>query len=432
MSDDAAFIGRRNGIGLSAYYFLSLASQGFVVAFVPLYVKSRGITLTQFGLLSALYAIAGILTQLPVGILADRLHHRRPLILVGTAVLGGSYLLYNLAHSFPQFCVLYLLTGSVFFTTATLTSTLISDWTAKTGNTASVFGGTRIWGSIGFIVTLAIVGAMPKLVSGGNLLPMIAVLFLMSGFTMLPIIEPVRIRRTEHARFAGVRKLLSNRNLSVFLVSYLIYGISQSSTMSYFSLFIQSIGGTKQIIAWALVVAAVVEIPFMVWVGRASDRIGRRPPLVIAFLTLPLRLFFYSRLVDPGHVFYIQLFHGLTFSFMLVSAMAFVADLSEGDRATAQGLLSMSNAIAMAAGPSIGGFVADHSSISAMYGMFSIIALVGGLIFVLFVRESHPDLADASPPVGGPLFIRPIRRILRAPVINRGSDRRLSSNRPRV
>lgn len=416
MSGDTS-IARRNGIGLSAYYFLSLASQGFVVAFVPLYVKSRGITLTQFGILSALYAIAGVLTQLPVGMLADRLRHRKPLILAGTALLGGSYLLYNLAGSFQQFCILYLLTGSVFFTTATLTSTLISDWTARTGNTASVFGGTRIWGSIGFIVTLAIAGAMPKLISGGNLLPMIALLFLMSGLTMLQVVEPARVRKSEHARFAGVRKLLGNRNLAIFLVTYLIYGISQSSTMSLFSLYLQSLGGTKQIIAWAYVVAAVVEIPFMIWVGRASDRIGRRPPLVIAFLTLPLRLFCYSRLADPHNVFYIQLFHGLTFSFMLVSAMAFVADLSEGDRATAQGLLSMSNAIAMAVGPSIGGFVADRTSISAMYGMFSIIALVGGLIFVLFVRESHPELAGVRCAPAGPLITRPVRRILRAPII---------------
>ncbi len=415
-------LSRRNGFGLSAYYFLSLASQGFVVAFVPLYVKSRGITLTQFGVLSALYAIAGVLTQLPIGMLADRLQHRRPLILAGTALLGGSYLLYGLADSFPQFCALYLLTGSVFFTTATLTSTLISDWTARTGNTASVFGGTRIWGSIGFIVTLAIVGAMPRLISGGNLLPMIAVLFLMSGLTMLPISEPARVRKTEHARLAGVKKLLGNRNLAIFLASYLIYGISQSSTMSLFSLYLQSLGSTKQIIAWAYVVAAVIEIPFMIWVGRASDRIGRRPPLVLAFLTLPLRLFCYSRLVDPTHVFYIQLFHGLTFSFMLVSAMAFVADLSDGDRATAQGLLSMSNAIAMAVGPSIGGYVADRTSIAVMYGMFSIIALVGGLVFVLFVRESHPGLASAEHVAGGLLITRPLRRILRAPVITLRAD----------
>lgn len=419
---DLQSLGRRNGTGLSAYYFLSLASQGFVVAFVPLYLKSRGITLTQFGILGALYAIAGVLTQLPIGMLADRLRHRRPLIIGGTAVLGGSYLLYGPAHTFPQFCGLYLLTGSVFFTVATLTSTLISDWTAKSGNTASVFGGTRIWGSIGFIVTLAIVGVTPTLVSGANLLPMIAVLFLMSGCAILPVVEPARVRHTEHARLAGARKLLSNRNLAIFLVSYLIYGTSQSSTMSYFSLYIQSLGGTKQIIALALVVAAVVEIPFMIWVGRASDRIGRRPPLVIAFLTLPLRLFLYSRLVDPSHVFYIQLFHGLTFSFMLVSAMAFVADLSDGDRATAQGLLSMSNAIAMAAGPTIGGFVADHSSLSAMYGVFSVIALVGGLVFVLFVKESHPDLTELHRPIGGSMISRPFLRLLRAPIISRRAD----------
>jgi MFS family permease len=198
-----------------------------------------------------------------------------------------------------------------------------------------------------------------------------------------------------------------------------MYQISGSSTMSYFSLYIQSLGGTKQIIALSMVLAAVVEIPFMIWVGRASDRIGRRPPLVIAFLTLPLRLFLYARLGSPMDVFYIQLFHGLTFSFMLVASMAFVADLSAGDRATGQGLLSMSNAIAMAAGPFIAGMVADRTSLPAMYGAFSMVALIGGLVFILFVRESHPELADVPHPAGGSLIARPIRRILRAPVIDR-------------
>ena len=176
-------------------------------------------------------------------------------------------------------------------------------------------------------------------------------------------------------------------------------------------------------IALAFVVNAVVEIPFMIWVGRASDRVGRRPPLVIAFLTLPFRLFLYSRLGSPNDVFYVQMFHGLTFSFMLVSSMAFVADHSGGDRATGQGLLSMIGATAMAAGPFIGGFVADHSSLPWMYGLFSIIALVGGLVFVTFVSESHPELAqDASRvhSIGGPLIARPIHRVLRAPIIGRG------------
>ncbi len=425
MNDEAApqsppALSRTNEIGLSAYYFFSLASLGFVVGFMPLYLKTRGITLTQYGILSALYAIAGAATQVPLGMASDRLRHRKPLILAGTAILGGSYLLYGLATTFPQFCALYTLSGVVFFTVSTLTSALIHDWTAASGNTAEVYGKTRIWGSIGFISALMLVSAVPRLVSGSSLLLLIALLFLASGVTILCVRESGRARPRERARLAGIKRMLTDRNLTIFLTAFLMYRISESSTMSYFSLYLQSIGGTKSLIALALVVNAVVEIPFMIWVGRASDRIGRRPPMVIAFLTLPFRLFLYSRLGDPQDVFYVQMFHGLTFSFMLVSSMAFVADHSGGDRATGQGLLSMIGAIAMAAGPFMGGLVADHTSLPTMYGLFSVIALTGGLIFIALVRESHPSLAaDESRvcSIGGPLIVRPIHRVLRAPIV---------------
>ncbi len=414
-----------NGVGLSAYYFFSLAALGFVVGFMPLYLKARGITLSQYGILSALYAIAGATTQVPLGMASDRLRHRRPLIVGGTAVLSGSYLLYGMATTFAQFCALYALSGFVFFMVATLSSALIHDWTAESGDTAAMYGKTRIWGSIGFIAALMLVSVAPSLVSGRNLLPMIAVLFLLSGVTILFVSESGKARHVEHARLAGIRRLLRDRNLMIFLIAFLLYRTSESSTGSYLSLYLQSLGGSKSLIALALVANAVVEIPFMIWVGRASDSIGRRPPLVIAFLTLPFRLFLYSRLGSPYDVFYVQMFHGLTFSFMLVSSMAFVADHAGRDRATGQGLLGMIGATAMALGPFIGGFVADHSSLTVMYGLFSVVALVGGLIFVTFVGESHPELArDESRihSIGGALITRPIHRVLRAPIISRPTE----------
>lgn len=412
--------GRANGNALSAYYFFSLAALGFVVGFMPLYLRARGITLSQYGILSALYAIAGAATQIPLGVLSDRLRRRRPLVVLGTAALGGSYLLYGMATTFAEFCALYTLSGVVFFAVSTLTSALIHDWTAGTGGTAAMYGRTRIWGSIGFIASLLVVSAVPSLVSGKNLLPFIAGLFLASGVTILFTVESDTSTPREHARLTGIRRLLGNRNLVLFLAAFLLYRTAESSTMSYLSLYLQLLGGSKSLIALALVVNAVVEIPFMIWVGRASDRIGRRPPLVIAFLTLPLRLFLYSQLRTPYDVFLVQMFHGLTFSFMLVSSMAFVADSSAGDRATGQGLLTMVMATSMAVGPFVGGFVADRTSLSAMYGLFAIVALVGGLIFVTFVRESHPDLAADKFRIlltSGSLPARMIRRTLRAPIV---------------
>jgi MFS family permease len=413
----------RDRIGLSAHYFFIFAALGFVATFLPLFLRDRGLTLTQIGALSAILALAGAGTQVPLGMLSDRIGRRKPLVIGGGLILGGLYLLLGRIQSFPGFCALYFAIGTLFFTIATLTNALISDWTAGTRSTGRNFGITRIWGSLGFIASLVVASVVPKVSEGGNLLPAITVLYWIGALSIIPVSEPERRRHESQRTFEDLPKLLKNANLSIFLAAFLLYRICENGGISFLSIYLRNLDASRSLIALAFAFNALVEIPFMVWVGGASDRIGRRPPLVIAFLTNPLRLFLYSLLVRPADVFFVQLFHGLTFSFALVGSLAFVADLSPGRlRATGQGLLNMVSALAMAAGPFLGGLVADRTSISAMYVWLAAIALTGGIVFLLFVRESHPELSAerlaARISVRHPL-LRPVVKILSQPLLGR-------------
>lgn len=383
----------RNRIGLSAHYFLLFAAIGFTVTFLPLFLRSRGLSLWQIGSLSAIYALTGACMQIPVGALSDRLGSRKPISVLAALLLGVTYLLFNSARSFPQFFVLYLVGGTLFYTVATLTSALISDWTAGTGNTGRYYGSTRIWGSIGFIVTLAIVSAVPRMTQGKNLLPLVAMLYWCSGLAIGSVAESKHHERKRQSVFKGVPALLRNRNLVVFLVTFFLYRVCEGSGMGFLSIYLSELKASRSLIALAFAWNAIVEIPFMLWVGGASDRMGRRPPLVIAFLTLPVRMFLYSLLRNPQDIFFIQLLQGFTFSFMLVPSLAFISDLSPGElRATGQGLFSMTAGIATSVGPFVGGWIADHFSIHRMYMLIACTAFVAGTTFILFVRESQPEV----------------------------------------
>jgi len=421
-------VNRRDRIGLSSHYFFSFAAIGFTAAFLPLFLKSRGLSLTQIGALTAIYSLAGASLQIPFGALSDRLGSRKPLAISAAMLLGATYLLLNRVRGFPGFCGVYLIAGILFFTIATLTSALLSDWTAGTRSTGRSYGVTRIWGSTGFIVTLAIVSLMPSITSGSNLLPAIAGLFWLGGLSIGLVGEPQRGSAERRSLFKGLPRLIGNRNLSVFLFTFFLFRLCESGSMSFLSIYIQQLGGSRSLIALAFALAAIVEIPFMVWVGGMSDRIGRRPPLVMAFLAMPVRLFLYSRLHDPMNVFYIQLFHGLTFSFMLVASLAFVADLSPGDlRATGQGLLGMTAGLAATLGPLLGGVFADQISISSMYLTLMGIALTAGVVFILFVHESHPEISmerlDARA-ASKHILLRGFAGILSRPILGRlrGAD----------
>ena len=394
MSIEAVATLIRNRRGLSAHYFFSFAALGFTATFLPLFLRSRGLSLKQVGALSAIYALSGACAQIPVGALSDKLGSRRPVSVLAAILLGVTYLLFNSARSFGQFFVLYLVGGILFYTVATLTSALISDWTAKTGNTGHYYGTTRIWGSIGFIVTMVIVSAVPRMTQGKNLLPFVAVLFWTSGLAISSVVESKHHERSVRPAFHNVPRLLRNRNLALFMLAFFLYRCCEGGGMGFLSIYLnEHLHASRSLISLAFAWNAIVEIPFMLWVGGASDRMGRRPPLVIAFLTLPLRMFLYSQLRNPQDIFFVQLLQGFTFSFMLVPSMAFVADLAPGElRATGQGLLGMTAGIATSAGPFIGGRIAQHLSISSMYMAIAGTALVAGMIFILFVHESQPDV----------------------------------------
>jgi len=410
----------RNRLGVSSHYFFSFAATGFTVTFLPLYLRSRGLSFTELGALVAIYAFAGAGLQVPLGAISDRLGRRKPLAISAAFALGACYLLFKRAAGFWHFFFLYLVAGILFYTVATLITALIADWTSATRSTGRVYGTTRIWGSIGFIVSLTIMSLVPAITEGRMLLPIVCALFCVAGLSIGAVAEGERHPHERKGLLKNLPKLLGNRNLTVFLLTLFLYRLCESTANGFLSLYLKELHASSSLIALAWAFAAVVEIPFMLWVGGASDRMGRRPPMVIAFLALPIRLFLYAHLRTPTDIFYAQLLQGFTFSFMLVPSVAFMADVSSGElRATGQGLLSMTSGVAMAIGPFLGGWMADKLSMGTMYLSIAGAALLAGLIFILLVHESQPDLTPdhLTSRVGRwhPI-LRPAVRLLSKPV----------------
>src|SRR5947209_5308102 len=81
----------RNRIGLYGSYFLGMAGIGFTLPFLPLFLRERGLTDAEIGVVSTLAAVAG-LVQFPVGVWSDRLGRRKPLLVALLAVLAGATL----------------------------------------------------------------------------------------------------------------------------------------------------------------------------------------------------------------------------------------------------------------------------------------------------------------------------------------------------
>ena len=139
--------------------------------------------------------------------------------------------------------------------------------------------------------------------------------------------------------------------------------ISATTFLSFLSLYISKLGGSDAVIGWAFSIAAVAEVPCMTYLGALSDKIGRKPLLVAALFSHPIRFFLYSLVSEPYLILPIQLLHGLTFGVFYVASGAFVSDVTSESRGTALGLYNAAYYAASAAGSALAGTVADSQGL---------------------------------------------------------------------
>lgn len=391
----------------AAYFFMYSAIGAYML--LPLVLIQHGLTRPETGYLSALFAGAGALTQVAMGRLSDRLEMRRPFVVIPSVLLAACFAAFLRPGGFGAYAALYFLAGSAFHAAGTAVTAAIADWSSASKRTATAFGRARLWGSAGFVAALL---ALSRWASNDAVIAgWAAASFLLMGVSM----GFARESRQHVPAAMGVPSratgMLRDRNLLLFLVCFLLFKLAESAANAFVALRLDQLGGSRTLIAWALAVNAIAEIPLLGLAGPLSERLGRRPVLLIAFLVLPVRMAAYALIPGAWWVFPVQLFHGFTFGFMSVASVAYVADRAPDDlRATAQGFLGMAMALGMCGGPLLAGIVVQITgSMPAMFAALGFAAAVGAALFATFVGES---LSIRQKPGAGPF-----RRIAAAPVI---------------
>ena len=95
----------RNRLGLYGSYFLCMASIGFILPYLPLYLRERGLSDSAIGLVWTMAALAG-LVQFPLGVWSDRLRARKPFLLAVLALLAA--VTFSLGHAHGAFWLGFL------------------------------------------------------------------------------------------------------------------------------------------------------------------------------------------------------------------------------------------------------------------------------------------------------------------------------------
>jgi MFS transporter, DHA1 family, tetracycline resistance protein len=138
-----------------------------------------------------------------------------------------------------------------------------------------------------------------------------------------------------------------------------------------------------------LTVFAAMQFFFSPVIGVLSDRIGRRPVLLLSSLGLGLDYVVMALAPTIGWLFLGRIISGITAS-SIPTAMAYIADVTPREkRAGAFGMIGAAFGIGFTLGPVIGGFVGNTNPRMAFW-VASAFSLANWLYGFLFVPESLP------------------------------------------
>ncbi len=133
--------------------------------------------------------------------------------------------------------------------------------------------------------------------------------------------------------------------------------------------------------------------------GHLSDRIGRKPVLLIGLFGNGLGMIAFGLSTQLSFLYLARGFSGLLSSAALPTAMAYVADVTnEKERGRAMGLMGAAMGLGFIFGPGLGG-VLSRFGYGTPFLVAGVLNLVTCLLATLFLRESLPYPVAPAPAV---------------------------------
>ncbi len=396
----------RARVSIGGYYFLLFAAVAFTHPFFPVFLRERGFSYGQVGAVLSVFSLAGAVASIVLGWRSDQARRRRRYIL-GTMLVGAAgYLLFPYVYAFGVALLLAAVIGACVMSSQAVMMALVVDLFRHRG-TAGSFGQLRVFGTIGYLLVLLVLVLWrdtPLLEPSRMFFSVAALLALSALMVLLAPENPEEIEESARLTVNEVLYLLRRRDIVLYILAHFCFVGALMTATANLSLYLQWMGATRSFISLAYMTSALFEMPFMVLMGRLSDRIGRTRVLAIAFIALPVRLLLLTVFRAPVPVLLTQTMHGLTFSIITAVSMAFVADRVEPRlRASGQGLLMAAASLASATMPLVAGLIADGWGLPALYGTLLALSLVGAAIFFSLARQTAPAEARGNlvAPTGG-------------------------------
>ncbi|HYO52669.1 MFS transporter [Archangium sp.] len=326
--------GRLPLIGFYALYF---GTVGIVLPFLPSYLESLALSITQVGLLLSLSPLLALGAPHFWGHLADRTG--RP-SLVLTVLTTGSCVAFVPLLFVDRFPTLVATFAAYAFFASSITPLVDSLALQHVAQEGGSYAHLRLFGSLGFVLSSTLFGFAVDSVGRAAVLVPLALLAALTLWSLT--------LRDSGGPSAGVSvhplsglQLLADRDLRWLLAGTALHWIACAPYHATFSIFVGSLGLPPSVVGISVGLGVAAELGVMLLYPRVANRLAPRHLLAFAFVVSALRWAGLSVTTSPAIIVALSLLHGLTFGAFYVASIAFVARrVPPHLRASGQGLFA--------------------------------------------------------------------------------------------
>jgi len=267
-------------LNFALFFFAYYGYIGVFSPYASLYFADRGVSAVQIGVLMSMMQVMRIFGPNLWGWVADHTRRRVMVLRVTSAASALVFCGMFWGEAFVFFFVLMLVLNLFTSAQGPLSEALML---SSMRGDLTHYGRLRLWGSVGFIVTVITAGQVLDW-QGIRLMPWIALgLLVMVAAVALHMREEVAMPRSQDT--PSVRQLLKQREVIAFFISTFLMIAAHASLYVYYSLYLSQIGYSKTVIGLMWSLGVVAEILFFYFQAPLFRRFGI-PTLMLTSLLI--------------------------------------------------------------------------------------------------------------------------------------------------
>jgi PPP family 3-phenylpropionic acid transporter len=372
---------------LSSFYFFYFASLGALVPFWGLFLREQGFGALEIGQLMAIIMATKIVAPNIWGWIADHTGRRVHIVQLASLLALLVFLGVFFAHGFWTLALVMTLFS--FFWNASIPQMEAVTFN-HLGPRIHRYSTIRLWGSIGFIITVTALGQALEWTDTSLVPQVVLVLYLGIWLSSLMVPEYQGGHPTDHA--GRIWGLLKRPEVMAFFFACFMLQASHGAYYAFYSIYLQDQGYSKTLIGGLWALGVIIEVLMFLIMHRLLQRFGARRVLIASLALAVVRWLLIG--VFPEQLWiliFAQLLHAATFGTFHASSIHLVHHYFTGRfQVRGQGLYSsLSYGAGGALGALASGYLWSGAGPLSTFAVASGMALLGTLAAWAWVDREH-------------------------------------------